>query len=204
MAYAVWAWGRSGKANQQAAVMLYVHGQMGDARPGEVDPDGVSAAVAGRLRPGRAGRCALPRALPRRRDVARPAARRRAGHGHDQGAVGLRRAAAGRRADADGRGRGHPVEGLDRRRRRRQRPVHATQRRRRDDHGEDGADRLDAAARLRADRPGRRHERPAAGRARLADPHRLGEDGRVQGAGAGRVDLRSGRDHARRHGRATR
>jgi hypothetical protein len=46
MAYAIWTWGRSGKANQQAAVMLYVHGLMGDARPGEVDPDGVSAAVA--------------------------------------------------------------------------------------------------------------------------------------------------------------
>ena len=46
MAYAIWAWGRSGKANQQAAVMLFVHGQMGDARPGEVDPNGVSPAVA--------------------------------------------------------------------------------------------------------------------------------------------------------------
>jgi LPXTG-site transpeptidase (sortase) family protein len=46
MAYAMWAWGRSGKANQQAAVMLYVHGLMGDARPGEVDPNGVSGAVA--------------------------------------------------------------------------------------------------------------------------------------------------------------
>ena len=46
MAYATWAWGRSGKANQQAAVMLYVHGLMGDARPGEVDPAGVSDAVA--------------------------------------------------------------------------------------------------------------------------------------------------------------
>jgi hypothetical protein len=47
MAYAMWAWGRSGKANQQAAVMLYVHGLMGDARPGEADPNGVSDAVAG-------------------------------------------------------------------------------------------------------------------------------------------------------------
>jgi LPXTG-site transpeptidase (sortase) family protein len=46
MAYAIWTWGRSGEANRQAAVMLYVHGLMGDARPGEVDPAGVSAAVA--------------------------------------------------------------------------------------------------------------------------------------------------------------
>ena len=62
MAYAIWAWGRSGKANQQAAVMLYVHGLMGDARPGEVDPDGVERRRRRRLRPGRAGRGALPRA----------------------------------------------------------------------------------------------------------------------------------------------
>src|SRR5262245_4542822 len=46
MAYAIWAWGRSGKANQQAATMLYVHSLMGDARPGEVDPNAVSAPVA--------------------------------------------------------------------------------------------------------------------------------------------------------------
>src|SRR5262249_34774 len=46
MAYAVWAWGRSSKANQQAAVMLYTHSLMGGARPGEVDPKAVSDAVA--------------------------------------------------------------------------------------------------------------------------------------------------------------
>src|SRR5262245_36027644 len=46
MAYAIWAWGRSTTPNRQAAVMLYVHGLMGDARPGEVDPAGVSDAVA--------------------------------------------------------------------------------------------------------------------------------------------------------------
>src|SRR5207245_3819707 len=38
IAYAIWVFGRSSDPNQQAAVMLYVHGQMGDARPGEVDP----------------------------------------------------------------------------------------------------------------------------------------------------------------------
>ncbi len=46
MAYAMWAYGRSGAPNRQAAVMLYVHGLMGDARPGEVDPAAVSDAVA--------------------------------------------------------------------------------------------------------------------------------------------------------------
>jgi hypothetical protein len=38
LAYAMWAFGRSDDPNRQAAVMLYVHSLMGDARPGEVDP----------------------------------------------------------------------------------------------------------------------------------------------------------------------
>jgi LPXTG-site transpeptidase (sortase) family protein len=38
IAYAIWTYGRSTIPDQQAAVMLYVHGQMGDARPGEVSP----------------------------------------------------------------------------------------------------------------------------------------------------------------------
>ena len=38
MAFAIWNYGRSTSANQQAAVMLYVHSLMGDARPGEIDP----------------------------------------------------------------------------------------------------------------------------------------------------------------------
>ena len=38
IAYAIWAYGRSTSADQAAAVALYVHGQMGDARPGEVSP----------------------------------------------------------------------------------------------------------------------------------------------------------------------
>ncbi|MGH2933751.1 MAG: sortase domain-containing protein [Gaiellaceae bacterium] len=37
MAYALWRFGRSGRASQQAAVMVYVHSLMGDARPGELD-----------------------------------------------------------------------------------------------------------------------------------------------------------------------
>ncbi len=45
MAYAVWAYGRSGSANQQAAVMLYVHSLMGDARPGELDPAALNPSV---------------------------------------------------------------------------------------------------------------------------------------------------------------
>ena len=45
MAYAAWTFGRTNSANQQAAVMLYVHSQMGDAAPGEVDPAALNSAV---------------------------------------------------------------------------------------------------------------------------------------------------------------
>src|SRR5713226_9779717 len=38
IAYATWVYGRSSDPNQAAAVMLYVHAQMGDARAGELDP----------------------------------------------------------------------------------------------------------------------------------------------------------------------
>src|SRR5262249_6552510 len=38
IAYAIWAFGRTPDPDEAAAVMLYVHGQIGDARPGEVDP----------------------------------------------------------------------------------------------------------------------------------------------------------------------
>ncbi len=38
MAYAVWTFGRRSGRNMNAAMMLYVHSLMGDARPGEVDP----------------------------------------------------------------------------------------------------------------------------------------------------------------------
>jgi len=46
MAYALWNHGRSSNANQQAAVMLYVHGLMGDGAPGEAAPDAIGATVA--------------------------------------------------------------------------------------------------------------------------------------------------------------
>ncbi len=46
IAYAVWNYGRSTNANQQAAVALYVHSLMGDARPGEADPAALSPVVA--------------------------------------------------------------------------------------------------------------------------------------------------------------
>lgn len=45
MAYALWNYGRSTNANQQAAVMLYVHGLMGDGAPGEAAPDAIGANV---------------------------------------------------------------------------------------------------------------------------------------------------------------
>jgi LPXTG-site transpeptidase (sortase) family protein len=38
IAYAIWVYGRSSDPDQAAAVMLYVHGQIDDARPGEVSP----------------------------------------------------------------------------------------------------------------------------------------------------------------------
>jgi hypothetical protein len=38
IAYAIWAYGRTTSDDQAAAVALYVHGQIGDARPGEADP----------------------------------------------------------------------------------------------------------------------------------------------------------------------
>src|SRR5262245_14373772 len=45
MAYAIWAFGRTTNRNQAAAVMLYVHSLMGDARPGEIDPGAIDASV---------------------------------------------------------------------------------------------------------------------------------------------------------------
>ncbi len=46
IAYATWVYGRSSDPDQAAAVMLYVHGQMGDARPGEVGPSVLGSTVA--------------------------------------------------------------------------------------------------------------------------------------------------------------
>ncbi len=43
MSYAMWRFGRSDSATQQAAVMLYVHKLMGDGAPGEVTPRALSA-----------------------------------------------------------------------------------------------------------------------------------------------------------------
>jgi hypothetical protein len=45
MAYAIWRYGRSSDADRQVAVMLYVHSLMGDARPGEVDPEALGQRV---------------------------------------------------------------------------------------------------------------------------------------------------------------
>ena len=45
MAFALWNFGRSNSTDQQAAMMLYVHGLMGDARPGEVDPSVLGSGV---------------------------------------------------------------------------------------------------------------------------------------------------------------
>jgi Sortase domain len=45
LAYAIWTYGRSIRPKQQAAVMLYVHSLMGDARPGELEPSLLGSAV---------------------------------------------------------------------------------------------------------------------------------------------------------------
>jgi sortase family protein len=44
-AYAIWTYGRTTNDNQAAAVMLYVHSLMGDARPGELDPAALNPTV---------------------------------------------------------------------------------------------------------------------------------------------------------------
>jgi hypothetical protein len=52
IAYAIWEYGRTNDPDQAAAVMLYVHSQMGDARPGELDPSllaGSGPALYGRV-----------------------------------------------------------------------------------------------------------------------------------------------------------
>src|SRR5207237_6988211 len=46
LAYAIAEYGRTTTPNRQAAVMLYVHSLMGDARPGEVAPASVNRTVA--------------------------------------------------------------------------------------------------------------------------------------------------------------
>jgi sortase (surface protein transpeptidase) len=45
MAYALWQYGRSNTPNQQSAMMMYIHGLMGDAQPGEVPPNLLGPAV---------------------------------------------------------------------------------------------------------------------------------------------------------------
>ncbi|HTI35213.1 MAG TPA: sortase [Miltoncostaea sp.] len=45
MAYALWEYGRSNVPGRQAAVMLYVHGLMGDGAPGEADPGAIGPEV---------------------------------------------------------------------------------------------------------------------------------------------------------------
>lgn len=50
MAYALWRYGDSNNRTQQGAMMLYVHGLMGDAAPGEAAPDAIGPAVERRVR----------------------------------------------------------------------------------------------------------------------------------------------------------
>ena len=98
MAYAMWAYGRSGEANQQAAVMLYVHGADGRRAPRRGRPVGVSDAVAAIYDEVAPRRGALPRPVPRRGELPGAPAGRRAGHRDDPRALGVRRRAPERRA----------------------------------------------------------------------------------------------------------
>lgn len=50
MAYALWRHGTSNDRAQQGAMMLYVHGLMGDGAPGEAAPDAIGLAVERRVR----------------------------------------------------------------------------------------------------------------------------------------------------------
>ena len=72
IAYAIWTYGRTTDDNTAAAVMLYVHSLMGDARPGEVDPTAIGPAVTALNR--RIASDAARYHGPYRVDVALPAA----------------------------------------------------------------------------------------------------------------------------------
>ena len=107
MSFALWRYGRSDSATQQAAVMLYVHRLMGDGAPGEVVASALSAGSRKVYRRivREAGRLAGP--LPRARHAAGEAGRGAGGGGRDPGAGRRRAARAGRpgRAGGDGRER---------------------------------------------------------------------------------------------------
>lgn len=70
MAYALWEYGRSNIPSRQAAVMLYVHGLMGDGAPGEADPGAIGPEVEALV--GRIGRDAARFHGPYRLDLSVP------------------------------------------------------------------------------------------------------------------------------------
>ena len=72
IAYAIWTYGRTTDDNTAAAVMLYVHSLMGDARPGEIDPTAAGPGVTALYT--RIGREAARYHGPYRVDVALPVA----------------------------------------------------------------------------------------------------------------------------------
>ena len=119
MAYAMWAYGRSSSPRQQAAVMLFVHGLMGDGAPGEVDPAALGPDVVALVRPDRARRGPLPRPVPAADRHAGEARGGAAGDGRHPGALrhGPRRAQPAPDADR-GRRAGPARRAADQRRRR--------------------------------------------------------------------------------------
>ena len=172
--------------------MLYVHGADGRRAAGRGRPGRRRAPrVAAIYDAGRAGRRALPRALPRRVTSPGRLRGRRAGHGHDHACSSASGAPVPDvELDAVGRGRAASRRRLDRTPTASRRvAVHAAQRRRRRRSRCRPSRRLDAAA------ASTRRDRPAAPNGqRLVAPDSQTvtgtcDDGRVQGAGARRVDL---------------
>ena len=82
---ALWRYGRSNNATQQAAVMLYVHRLMADGAPGEADPNALSAASRRIYAQVESRRRALRGALQGARDAAGEADRRPGGRADGRG-----------------------------------------------------------------------------------------------------------------------
>ena len=197
LAYAIWEFGRTVNPNQAAAVMLYVHALMGDARPGEVDP---AALNAGARRPSRASPATrrAPRPLPA---------------GPVPGACGSASRARPRSASSRRAGSALPELGAGAGRDRRER---RSRRVRTNANGvatvsftaTSADDVRVTAGRAASPRPcpasstpdhaRRSPERPAACRRRLADRHRLAHDGRGEVTRRRLLGRRPGRAPRRR------
>ena len=197
IAYAIWVYGRSNDPDQAAAVMLYVHGQIDDARPGEVSPSVLGSKA--RSLYDQITKAAAKFHGPYKVDVSVPGAPK----------VGTAVTATVRVLAAGGAAVPNlPVTVSTHRSDRR---VQALEDRRlRCGQGDADAERrraqglrlvlgapVDTAARLRSDVRGRRGERAAARPTGLADGLRHGDRHRVEGADQGLDERRAGRPSRR-------